>query len=233
MLEDAIRYPLNNDDRLATLIIGGLLVIPGVFLILPIFILQGYLVRVLGSAAAGEESAPSFTDWGGLFVDGLKLLVVQIVYGLVLLVPFGALFFVVVGGSALVTGDAGVAALGVVGFLVLGLFVLASLVVSYVVPAALTNMAVEGTLGAAFDVGAIRTAALSADYLVGVLLGVVLAAVIGSIASPLTALLVGIPLLFYAQVVSYYCFGRGFAEATGAGGVGGSRTADPTATDTL
>ena len=136
------------------------------------------------------------------------------------------------GGSALVGGDAGAATFGVAGFLVLGLFVLASLVVSYLVPAALTNMAVEGRLGAAFDLSTVRTAVFSADYLVGVLLGVVLAGVIGSIASPLMVLLVGIPLLFYGQVVSYYCFGRGFAEATGAGRPGGPSPARATRTET-
>ena len=106
MLEDALRYPLNSEDRVATLIIGGLLLVFS-FLLIPAFILQGYLLRVLGSAAAGDEAAPSFTDWGGLLVDGLKLLVVSLVYGLVIAIPF-IIASVVIGLGGLTGSDAGV-----------------------------------------------------------------------------------------------------------------------------
>ncbi|PSQ04340.1 hypothetical protein BRC97_11530 [Halobacteriales archaeon QS_6_71_20] len=213
MLEDALRYPVNGDDRVATLVIGGLLLVFS-FLILPAFVLQGYLLRVLRSAVAGEPSAPSFTDWGELLVDGLKLLVVTLVYGIAIAVPF-AVGMLVAGAGSLAGSDAGVAAFGLVGLLVLLAATAAAVVVAYVLPAAVTNLALEGSIGAAFDLDAIRDAAFSPKYLVGVLLGVVLGGVVNTVASPLVFLLVGIPLLFYGQVVTYYCFGRGFAEATG------------------
>ncbi|WP_284014037.1 DUF4013 domain-containing protein [Halobaculum litoreum] len=231
MLEDALRYPLNNDDRLATLVIGGLLLAFS-FLIVPVFVLQGYLVRVLRSAAEGEEAAPSFTDWGALIVDGLKLIVVGLVYGFAIAVPFVVATFVVGIGGA--TGsEAGLAAFGIVGVLLFLVATVVAILVTYLLPAALTNFALEGRIGAAFDVSAITEATLSSKYLIGVLLGVVLNAVIGTVAGPLVFLLVGIPLLFYGQVVSYYCFARGFAEATGRSGRGGVDTARTTPTDTL
>ncbi|SHH70513.1 DUF4013 domain-containing protein [Halobaculum gomorrense] len=217
MLEDALAYPLRTDDRVATLIVGGALILASVF-VLPAFVLQGYLLRVLRSAATGERAAPSFTDWGELFVDGLKLVVVQAVYGVVIAVPVvAAVVALLVGGA---TGsDAGIAAFGAVSLLLLLLATLLSVAVAYVLPAAMTNFALAGEVGAAFDAKALREAALSGRYLVGVLFGVVLAGVIGSVASPFALILIGIPALFYGQVVAYYCFGRGVAEATGVGTV--------------
>lgn len=223
MLEDALRYPLNSEDRVATLIIGGLLLVFS-FLLIPAFILQGYLLRVLGSAAAGDEAAPSFTDWGGLLVDGLKLFVVSLVYGLVIAVPF-VVASVVIGLGGLTGSDAGVAAFGIVGILLFLLATLVAIVIGYFLPAAMTNFAVEGEMSAAFDFAAIREASFSSKYLVGVLLGVVLGIVIQSVATPFVFLLVGIPALFYGQVVTYYCFARGFADATN---LGTSRTTSPT-----
>ncbi|WP_435063735.1 DUF4013 domain-containing protein [Halobaculum sp. EA56] len=231
MLEDALRYPLNSDDRLATLVIGGLLLVFS-FLILPAFVLQGYLLRVLRSAAGGDEAAPSFTDWGELLVNGLKLIVVLFVYGIVAAVPF--LLAVFVAGLGGLTGsDAGLAAFGLVGLLLFLLATLVAVAVGYVLPAGLTNFALEGNLGAAFDLSAIREAALSAKYLVGVLLGVVVGVVIQTVASPFAAVLIGIPALFYGQVVTYYCFGRGFAEATGTYGATAASEPEATPTDTL
>ncbi|WP_348610135.1 DUF4013 domain-containing protein [Halobaculum rarum] len=224
MLEDALGYPLRTDDRVATLIVGGALIVASVF-VLPAFVLQGYLVRVLRSAASGEREAPSFTDWGKLFVDGVKLVVVQAAYGLVISIPIVAAvasFFL--GG---VTGsEAGIAAFGTVSLLLLLLAALLSILVAYVLPAAMTNFALAGELSAAFDVEALREAALSGRYLVGVLFGVVLGGVINIVASPFALILIGIPGLFYGQVVAHYCFGRGFAEATDA--VDGEETSGPT-----
>lgn len=215
MLEDALRYPLESDDRVSTLLIGGVLVVLSV-LILPAFVVQGYLVRVLRSAATGETEAPSFTDWGSLFVDGAKLFVVNLVYGLVVIVPMAVLGLVAGFGFAGVAngngGSAGVAALGTVTLLLVGLVVLLSLLLAYVLPAAITNFAVQDRLGAAFDFGTIRQVVFTSDYFVGVLLGLVLTTVIGGVASAFSLVLIGIPFLFYAQVVGYYCFGRGFAE---------------------
>jgi hypothetical protein len=216
MLDDALGYPLRTDDRVATLLVGGGLILASVF-VLPAFVLQGYLLRVLRAGATGERAAPSFTDWGELFVDGLKLVVVQAAYGLVISIPVVAAVVSLIFGGA--TGsDAGIAAFGAVSLLLLLVATLLSIAVAYVLPAAMTNFALAGELGAAFDVEALREAALSGRYLVGVLFGVVLAGVINSVASPFALILVGFPALFYGQVVAYYCFGLGFAEATGSDG---------------
>ncbi|QLG26761.1 DUF4013 domain-containing protein [Halorarum halophilum] len=221
MIEESLRYPLNSDDRVATHLIGGLLLVLSI-LVLPAFVVQGYLVRVLRSAAGGETEAPSFTGWGGLFVDGLKFLLVNLVVGLVIAIPFVVVSVVVFGGAAAI-GDAGgetsVAALSLVGILLFAVATLFAVVVSYFLPAMFTNFAVEGRLGAAFDLSTVKSIAFTTDYLVAVLLAVVLGGVINSIGSLFAIVLVGIPILFYGQVVTYYLFGRAYAEGRSAAGL--------------
>jgi hypothetical protein len=210
MLGDALSFPRQSDDWLPTLLIGGVLSVLG-FLIVPIFIVQGYFVRVLAAAARGERAAPSFTDWGGLIVDGVKLFVLNLVYGLLLLIPLGIV--AVATGVAASGGDASRVFAGIVGLV--GLLVVAALglVVAYIVPAAATNFAMEGRLGAAFDFSTVFGAAFTGDYAVAWLVAVVVAVVGGLIGSALSVVVVGIFVLFYVQVSTFYLFGRGFAEA--------------------
>lgn len=248
MLDDALRYPLASDDRVSTLLVGGLiLVLPtlatlstlvvgplglvALIVTLPFTVVaQGYLLDVLRSAATGDSAAPSFTGWGRLFVDGLKLMVVSAAHGLLVAVPTVAVAVVLGVGSALLRGGAAapptepnVAALSALTLLGFAAIALSSLAVAYVLPAALTNLALRGSLRAAFALGTIRQVVLTSEYLVGVLLGAVIGAVLGSIAFGISLLLVGIPLVFYSQVAAYYCLGRGFAEARASMGVGSER----------
>lgn len=211
MLGDALSFPTNSDDWLPTLLIGGVLSLLGV-LILPAFVVQGYLIRVLRRAARGDGATPSFTDWSGLFVDGLKVVLVTVVYGLAVIVPIallGLILRVWVGSAGGDTARAVGSLVGVVLLLVAGLL---ALLVGYVLPAAYANFAVRGNLGAAFDLGTIRRAALTSDYAVAWLLALVVGFVGSLVATPLMLLVVGVFVAFYVQIVSYYLFGRGFAE---------------------
>ena len=218
MLEDALGYPLRTDDRVATLIVGGALIVASVF-VLPAFVLQGYLVRVLRDAAAGERAAPSFTQWGELLVDGLKLFVVNLLYGIVVGIP-ALLGMSVVGGAGVLAGDSGAGALvaGVVGIVVVLLLVVLSLLLAYVVPAAVANFAIEGRIGAAFAVGTIREGAFTSEYATAWVLSIVVSLVGGLVGSLLSLLLVGIFVLFYVQVMTYFLWGRGFAAGLDARG---------------
>jgi E3 ubiquitin-protein ligase DOA10 len=82
-----------------------------------------------------------------------------------------------------------------------------------VLPAAMTNVAREQSVGAAVDFGVLRTAALSTDYFVALVLAVVVSVVLGAIAGVLAIFVVGIFVSFYVQVVTFYLVGRGFGEA--------------------
>jgi hypothetical protein len=224
MLSDALSFPRRSDDWLPTLLIGGILTFLGP-LVLPALVVQGYLVRVLGRAAADERTPPSFTDWGRLLVDGLKLLVVNLVYGVVVFLPlavvFAALVVIVPTGPSVaepgmgpgMAPPSGGTATGLVVFLALLLVaLLAVLVVGYVLPAALANFAIEGRLGAAFHLRTILRGAFTREYAVAWLLALLVGVVGGLVGSALTAVVVGIFVLFYVQVSFYYLIGRGFAS---------------------
>ncbi|QCC47618.1 DUF4013 domain-containing protein [Halobellus limi] len=217
MLSDALSYPLNGDSPLRTILVGGLLSLLTVFVI-PVFFLQGYYVRILRGASSGDSEPPTFSDWGDLLVDGLKLFAVNLLVSLVVLV----VMFVVAaifGAGSLLSGagpaadpGAGVggifAVFGVLGFL---LFVAVVLAVGFVAPGMFANFAREDSIAAAFDVSTIIDGVTTSEYLVAWVLAVVVGLVLGSIASLLSVVVVGIFGLFYVQVVTYYLFGRGFA----------------------
>ncbi|EMA52458.1 MULTISPECIES: DUF4013 domain-containing protein [Halococcus] len=221
MISDALNYLRNSDDALVTVLIGGLLSVFG-FLLIPVFFVNGYLVRVLRRTAAGDETAPVFDDWGRMGIEGLKATVIAIVYGFV---PFvvGA---VLVGGSAvaIATGgsvDGGSAAVGagVLGLLVgLAITFVLGLAAWYVIPAATANFAERGTLAAAFDFGTLRPILFSGAYATGWLLALGVIVGGGIIAGafnaviPILGAVPGLFVSFYASVAAYYVIGRTWAD---------------------
>ncbi|SEL59816.1 DUF4013 domain-containing protein [Haloferax larsenii] len=224
MLSDALWFLKRSDDWFATTIIGAILSLLSV-LILPGILLQGYYVRTMQAATRGDESAPSFTDWGGMFVDGLKLFVVTFVWSLLAIVPSVAFFAIVGVGSAVVSeaasapgaapSTAGSLGLGVIGLVGMLLVTGLSLLVSYLVPAAGANFAINGSLRAGFDVRTILKGALTSEYAIAWVLAIVVAVVLGTVGSVLAIILVGLLILFYAQVTTYYLWARGFADGVG------------------
>ncbi|MFC6724278.1 DUF4013 domain-containing protein, partial [Halobium palmae] len=118
MLTDSLDYLREGDDWVKTLLIGGVLGLL-VVLVVPMFVVYGYLMRVLRIRMRGEETVPEFDDWGEMTVDGLKAFVVAFVYGVVPAI-LGAVF-VVFGVLGLVGGgnaDSGLlAGLGTLGIL--------------------------------------------------------------------------------------------------------------------
>lgn len=212
MLEEGLSYPFNGDSALGRIIIGGLLGF-GSFLIVPAIALMGYLVWVLDGAARGEEEPPAFENWGDMIVDGLKATAVTIVYGIV---PFLLVFlsvFVIAGGSAS-GSETGMGILGGIGLIGMLVSILAMFVLYYLIPAALTNMALEDSFGAAFDFGTIKQVILTGDYLIAWLIPFVLAALMNVVVFLLAITVVGlivVPFIqFYVQVAAFYMFGVAF-----------------------
>lgn len=207
MLVDALEFPTRGESWLKTVLIGGVLILLG-FLIVPLIFVQGYMLRVLRAATGDAEEPPVFDEWEELLVDGVKVIAASFVF---LLVPFviaaAAMMF---GGFAAFSGSEGS---GIVGLLLGLLAFVGWLLAAYLLPAGLTNMAREESFAAAFDTDVLRTVGSSTDYLVAVVLAFVVAIVLGSIASALSAILVGVFVLFYLQVSVFYLYGRGFSEA--------------------
>jgi len=232
MLGDAISFPIEGDDGIKRLAIGGGVLFLS-FLIVPIFWILGYAARC-GLAGVRQEAPPGITDdIGGQIVDGLRAFVVSLVYSLVPLILLVIAFFVGLAG-AFEGGNAGAGA-GVLA-LVLGLVgLLGFLAAAYVFPAGVIRMMDEDSLGAGFGLGAVTDAAFDSDYFVAWLIAIGVGIVVAVVNQILAITVVGLLLLpfvaFYQQVVTFYLYGRGYGKSTGAermGGGGGAGTStDP------
>ena len=82
--KDALEY--SAQDWIKLVILGVICLFS--FLLLPIFLITGYNYRVINNAVHGiingRDPLPDFDDLISMFVDGVKLVIVQILY---LLVP--------------------------------------------------------------------------------------------------------------------------------------------------
>lgn len=219
MFEEAIRYPWNGERRVETIAIGGVLTLLSV-LVFPAFLVYGYVVRVVRQVSAGEtETPPVFDDWEALFVDGLKVFVVTLVYSLVPMAVFAlAVFtwfvpvFVTAGEAPRTLGVAGV----LLGLAVALLALVASLAMVYVVPAAVAAFARTGRVGAAFSPRELRSVGGSGAYATGWLVAfgvLVLASVVTSAVSATVVGAVLVPFVtFYGTVSAAYAIGDGISD---------------------
>ncbi|HET7323864.1 MAG TPA: DUF4013 domain-containing protein [Halococcus sp.] len=214
MISESISYLRNSDEVVKTVLIGGLLSILS-FLLIPAFIVSGYLVRVLQRTMNENDEAPVFEDWESLLVDGLKAFAITLVYGLVPTI----VGFVLVGGGimAAFSGDAGALIGGVSILFGVLLSLLLGLAAWYVIPAATANFAETGRLGAGFDFDALRPVLLSRTYATGWLMAlgvIVLGGIVVSLLNvvPVIGALAGVFVGFYAAVAAYYIIGHTWAD---------------------
>lgn len=224
-LSSSLTYPMESDDWVVTVLIGGVLVFLG-FLLVPLALVYGYLVGAIRDSLTGEPAPSTFDDWGAMLVDGVQAMVVWFVYLLVPLVV-GA---VAVGGAvlAMATGTETGAAAGLGGLFVgFALTALLLLVFGYVATAAVVNFAREARFGAAFDVGVLKRVVLSRDFAIAWLVSFVVLLVVGLIGSlPLVGWILAPFAGFYGMVVAAGLWADGFSAA-----LAGSRSTavEPTA----
>lgn len=146
---NALKYPLTNFKKV--LIVGILTILSS--LIIPGFLVLGYLFKIIKESLEGSSELPDFNDWTSIFTDGLKVFVVLFIYTfipfiLILLGIWKAILPMLTipgAGSILYTSFSpelfgGVVSVG------LGLLV----VVSFFIPVALARMVQENRLSSAF-----------------------------------------------------------------------------------
>jgi Protein of unknown function (DUF4013) len=124
-----------------------MLIIATILLGLP---LMGYVMKIL----RGEKPAPEVEDWGTLFIDGIKYLIVGIIYMIPVYLVLGILM--VVGFGAAMTGDS-TAAMAGIGVMLVGLlvvFVLAIIIALFAM-IGIVRFARTGSIGEAFNFSAI------------------------------------------------------------------------------
>lgn len=135
--KDSLEYAFKDMDSVVKL---GLLTLIS-FLIVPIFLTSGYYYRVVKTATEGmingDEPLPEFNNWKDMFVDGLKLIVVKIVY---LIIP------IVVGYvSVKFSSNLSVTFVGVIVAVIL--YIICDIFSMVAIP----NMVVNDSLKSAFD----------------------------------------------------------------------------------
>lgn len=215
MITESLDYLREGDDALKTVLVGGILLIFG-WLLVPMFVLMGYIVRVLRRTAAGNDEAPVFDDWEDLLVTGAKAFAIQFGYGFV--PALLAAVFVVFGVLGAASGSEGGAAVGgllaVVGVLVASVL---GLLAAYLSPAAVANFAERGTIGAGFALDDLRPVWTSAVYARAWLLGAVVvlgAGIVGGLLGivPVLGQVLTAFVTFYALVAASYIVGHAWGD---------------------
>ncbi|BDZ66871.1 DUF4013 domain-containing protein [Methanobacterium ferruginis] len=148
IISDSIKYPSSSWGKVLIL---GVIMIASI-LIVPIFLVYGYVFRIIKATLAGMDELPDFDEIGDMFVDGLKVFVVAIVYAIPVWI-IALILNMIIGASMDVTTTAttldaamfwGIIASNLV-------FAIVGIIVGLIEIIAIANMAYnDGEIGAAF-----------------------------------------------------------------------------------
>ncbi len=124
-----------------------LLLVATILLALP---LMGYMLKIL----RGEKPAPEVQDWGTLFVDGIKYLIIAIIYALPLIVIMAVAMAPVLTAAMTRNVNAAMASMGtfLVGLLI---FIIVAIIIALVEMFGMIRFARTGSMGEAFNFSAI------------------------------------------------------------------------------
>ncbi len=173
-----------------------LLIIATLILAIP---LMGYILNVY----RGAKPAPEVDNWSRLFVDGILLVIVGIIYALPIIILecllFGVAFATQTGSSpaAGMTGPAGAGILAVI--LILVVIILVDIIIAIVSPIGIIRFARTGNFREAFHFGEIIATIKKIgwlSYILALIIGYIVvgipAAILWGIAMALTIALPGI-----------------------------------------
>ncbi len=192
----AFSFPFQDPRWVTKILIAAAMVV------IPIFgwlVLYGYGMRITRQVAAGTDiPLPEWEDFGGLFVDGLKLFAVTFIWSL----PAA-----LIGGIAGSGGDGNLAG-GCLSSLI-------SLSIGFVLPVAIARVATTGSFAAGLDVGAVIALVQRnvSDYLL-VFVVVVAAGIIAVLG--LVAVCIGVLFTIpYAYLVTSHVYGQAYYRSQG------------------
>jgi hypothetical protein len=158
--------------------------------------LMGYSLKVL----RGEKPAPEVTDWGTLFIDGIKYIIVALIYAIPLIIVFGILM--VVGFGAAMTGDP-TALMASAGIMIIGMLVILvmAIIIAVFEIIGVVRFARTGSIGEAFNFGEIL-ATIGKIGWVPYIIALVVLIVVGVIYGIIVAIIQMIPIL---GILIYLC----------------------------
>lgn len=164
--------------------------------------LAGYILKVL----RGEKPAPEVADWGTLFVDGIKAIIVMLIYA----IPVIIIEILLIGGmmASAMTGDP-TAMMAAIGAMLVGLviiFILAIIIAIFEL-IGIVRFARSGSIGEAFNFSAIL-ATIGKIGWVSYIIALVVYAVVSVIFGIIVTILMMIPIL---GIILYLCLIPPFA----------------------
>lgn len=206
-LGKAFSFPFRDSAWFSKFLVGCLFMLLSILLV-GIFVLAGYFVRVTQASMRGEDrTLPPWEDIGGMLVTGFKFVVVYIIYSIPLILFYIPIIVIGVLGEISGQGDAtGMFA----GLYALGISVLVipyGLALSLFMPVIACRFAANERIGEALDVGEIfRT--FRANWQETLIVALIAVGIQSFAAVGLILFLVGIFFtIFYSYVVSAYMFG--------------------------
>lgn len=214
----AFTFVFEDDDWVVKVLIAIGILVAGIVLswlvipaILAALLLSGYVLEITRRVIRGDATVlPAWDDWGQLFVDGLQVAIIGIVYA----VPIFIVSFCL-GAPLQWMSEGSEAASAFFGF-ALGCFnFLWAVILSLTLPAAIGRFAAEGELASAFHFGDVI--AMVRDNLATYVITAVMVWVTGIMAS-LGLLFCFIGVFFtgvYAELIQGHLYGQAYLEATG------------------
>ena len=227
----AFRFMFDDKQWISKLLIGAVMSVLS-FLIIPAFILQGYLVKIVRQVMDGNDSElPEWMDYGKLLRDGFFVTIGQLIWAL----PFILLMLIVglvTGGLGSVvdsSGDMVAAATTGAGLLVACLVLLTVIAFLFLTPALLIQYAREDEFGALFrfseifDIIRDHMADILIAFLVSVVAVLAISVVTGIVAIVpclgwIAAALIGLAMGPYIQFVTGHLYGQIAAKLPGGKG---------------
>lgn len=184
---DSVKYPISD---LKNLIIFAVLSLFS-FLIIPIPFVVGYVYKVASETLEGNDTLPEFENAGELAINGLKLIGVLLIYGIIIGIILS--IFITIGAA---TGSNTIYAI----FIIIGTLI-ALIMGFFIIPAPINMILNNGSFGAAFDFGAIKemiTDVGIGNYIVWYIVVAIITSIASAISWFLTFILIGI--LGYAWI---------------------------------
>lgn len=191
--------------------------VPALISIIPIvgqIFLTGWSLDITRRVIRKDPTPLPELDFGRQFVDGLKAILVGLVYAIpvfVFIVP------VIIVSSMMENGTSQAAPNALYGLMMIcitGFMILYSLLMAVLMPAAYANMLAKDDLGAAFRFGEVFGLVRAAP---GAYLMVLLGAILSSILGGLGAVVCFIGAFFtyaYAMTINGHLYGQAYNEAT-------------------
>lgn len=120
-------------------------------------LIMGYMMRIF----RGADKAPELNEWGSMFIDGIKMFIVGIIYAIpIIIIEFavlGSAFITALTASTVAGQENPAGMLALIGGVILGVIILAivAIIIGLIIATAIVRFARTNSFGEAFNFSAI------------------------------------------------------------------------------